>query len=226
MPGFLPEFERRSFACPSCCAISEMRWSPAFVRLDKEGMTAQIGLFNVHAAVCTANACMSLWVKALFSADDEPNMVYPDNSTAPPPNSDLPPAAKKLFEEARSVVQRSPRAAAALLRMSTEALVRHLTPAEDGALFRRIGYLVEEEDLPRTIQKALDSLRVIGNDAVHVVGEIMADDDRSTALKLFPLVNAIAYSMITQKNEIDALYESKVPEAKREAIERRDVQVR
>lgn len=149
-------------------------------------------------------------------------MVYPEKSAAPLPNKDIPPDATTLFNEARSVLQRSPRAAAALLRMCTEDLVKNLTPHTKGSLDDRIGYLVKEEDLPRTIQRALDSLRVIGNDAVHVAGTIMDDDDQTTALQLFTLVNAITQSMITQKNEINAIYETKVPITKRTAIDRRD----
>lgn len=225
MEYIAPEFKKPSFSCPTCLAIAEMTWVDAVYAMESRGHTALFGGTRIYAAICRPNACVSLWASPGSSGNHHRTavMIYPEKSAAPLPNKDLPPDATTLFNEARSVLQRSPRAAAALLRMCAEDLVNFLTPEKkSGTLNDRIGYLVKERDLPQNIQRALDSLRVIGSDAVHVMGEIIREDDQSTALKLFPLVNAIAYSMITQKNEIDRIYETKVPKTKREAIDRRD----
>jgi hypothetical protein len=77
-----------------------------------------------------------------------------------------------------------------------------------------------EKGLPPTIQKALDIVRVVGNNAVHP-GQINLKDDVETANKLFELVNLIAQVMITQPKEIEQLYET-LPETQRKAIEGRD----
>lgn len=219
MEPIAPEFNKPSFSCPTCAAIAEMTWIRAIHGTSSKGYNSSFGDCTVYVAVCRPNRCVSLWLR---SATGMVSMIYPDNSVAPLPNGDLPADATTLFNEARSVLQRSPRAAAALLRMCTEDLVNNLTPNARGTLDDRIGYLVKEEDLPQIIQRALDSLRVIGNDAVHVAGAIMDDDDQATAINLFELVNAIAHSMITQKNKINAIYETKIPETKKKAIDRRD----
>jgi len=94
---------------------------------------------------------------------------------------------------------------------------------------RAVQFAVRKEDigtlvkngLPARIQKALDIVRVIGNNAVHP-GVLDITDDIETASKLFELVNHIAYSMITQPKEIEGLYTTKVPEAQKEHIEKRD----
>jgi hypothetical protein len=70
------------------------------------------------------------------------------------------------------------------------------------------------------VQKALDTVRVIGNDAVHP-GTIDLRDDPATATALFKLVNIIVEKMISEPREIEDLYAG-LPEAKREAIEQRD----
>ena len=61
-----------------------------------------------------------------------------------------------------------------------------------------------KKGLPPKIQQALDIVRVIGNNAVHP-GQIDLRDDRSTAMRLFELVNLIAEVMITQQKEVEKL---------------------
>src|SRR5439155_25473546 len=114
---------------------------------------------------------------------------------------------------------KSPRGAAALLRLCIQELCEQLgLPGKD--LDVDIGTLVSK-GLPARVQKALDIVRVIGNNAVHP-GVLDIKDDTGTASKMFELVNHIAYSMITQPKEIETLYETKVPEAQKEHIEERD----
>ena len=62
---------------------------------------------------------------------------------------------------------------------------------------------------------------VVGNNAVHP-GQIDLRDDVETVLKLFGLVNLVADVMITQPKQVDALYDSVVPESQRQAIAKRD----
>jgi hypothetical protein len=64
------------------------------------------------------------------------------------------------------------------------------------------------------------TVRVIGNESVHP-GTIDLKDDREIALRLFDLVNAITEQMISHPKRVQEMY-SKLPAAKREAIEKRD----
>ena len=82
-----------------------------------------------------------------------------------------------------------------------------------------IGNLVKK-GLPSLVQKSLDAVRVIGNEAVHP-GTLDLKDDRDTATTLFKLVNIIAEQMISNQKHVDEIY-SKLPEGKRQAIEERD----
>jgi hypothetical protein len=82
-----------------------------------------------------------------------------------------------------------------------------------------IASLVSKGLDPR-VQKALDVVRVIGNNSVHP-GQIDLRDDRATAEKLFGLVNLIADIMITQPKHIDEMFQG-LPEGARKAIEKRD----
>jgi hypothetical protein len=69
------------------------------------------------------------------------------------------------------------------------------------------------------VQKALDAVRVIGNDAVHP-GQIDTDDP-DTVGKLFSLTNLIVEYMITLPKQVDDIY-SGLPEEKLKGIEDRD----
>src|SRR5262249_34300435 len=122
------------------------------------------------------------------------------------------------FEEAREIVNASPRGAAALLRLSIQKLCTHL--GEKGKNIDDDIAALVQKGLNPLVQKALDIVRVIGNEAVHP-GVLDLKDDRDTASKLFELVNSIADQMISHPKAVETLYE-KLPEKKRKAIEERD----
>ena len=70
------------------------------------------------------------------------------------------------------------------------------------------------------IEKNLDVVRVIGNEAVHP-GTIDIRDKPETAVQLANLINIIADAMITQPKAVEELYAG-LPESKLKEIERRD----
>jgi hypothetical protein len=145
-------------------------------------------------------------------------MVYPDSSPAPLPNSDLPEDIKADYEEARSVIARSPRGACALLRLCVQKLCGSL--GESGKDINSDIALLVKKGLNPKIQKSLDIVRVIGNEAVHP-GQIDLRDQPATAAQLCSLINIIADAMITQPKTIESLYAG-LPQSKLEQIEKRD----
>jgi hypothetical protein len=145
-------------------------------------------------------------------------MVDPPPSIAPPPVLNMPWDVQNDYLEARKVIGESPRSAAALLRLAVQKLMPHVG-AKGHNINEDIGSLVKK-GLPERVQKALDTVRVIGNNAVHP-GQLDLRDDRSTALALFDLVNIIVDSMITQPKQIEDLYR-RLPQSARDGIARRD----
>ncbi|WP_208459184.1 DUF4145 domain-containing protein [Burkholderia pyrrocinia] len=122
------------------------------------------------------------------------------------------------FEEARSISKPSPRGAAALLRPVIEKLVKELGEQGDN-INAMIGDLVAK-GLPVQVQQALDSVRVIGNNAVHA-GKMDQADVEATVHQLFGLVNIIVEQQITQPKKIAELFGT-LPEGARAGIEKRD----
>ena len=149
-------------------------------------------------------------------------MIFPLGGAPPTPNPDLPNGVREIYEEARSIVSLSPKASAALLRLAIQHLTNDILKEDKGkSLDENIKKLVEN-GLPVTIQKSLDILRVIGNNAVHPGYIDFNEQDNTTiVLAMFNLVNIIVDHMITRPNNINKLYDS-LPEDVRSAIKRRD----
>ena len=165
---------------------------------------------NVHLSRCIACDDIAVWVHE--------RLVSPPLRTGPEPNRDLPPEINADYQEARSILELSPRGAAALLRLCVEKLCNHLN-AEGDNLDQKIAYLVKQ-GLREGVQEALDVVRVIGNEVVHP-GQMDLKDDVRTATALFGFVNIIADRMISEPKRLKEIY-GLLPPAKLEAISRRD----
>ena len=76
-----------------------------------------------------------------------------------------------------------------------------------------------KKGLDESIQRALDIVRVTGNNAVH---SSKIDFNESIDVQaLFELINLIADALITRRKKTDAMY-NRLPEAARESIKKRD----
>lgn len=146
-------------------------------------------------------------------------MAEPHESEAPAPHKDLPADLVADFQEARQVLPVSTRGAAALLRLVVQKLLPMIGANEDD-INKMIGQLVKEGKVNGAIQQALDSVRVIGNEAVHP-GTMDLKDDEATAMTLFSLINYIVEKAIAEPKEIAAIY-SGLPAGKLAGIAQRD----
>ncbi len=165
---------------------------------------------NIWFGKCFNCERVSVWI--------HDRLVYPVTGSAPQPNPDLSSDIRRDYDEASAILDRSPRGAAALIRLAIQKLCKELgQPGKN--INQDIGALVKDGLDPR-VQKALDAVRVIGNEAVHP-GQIDLRDDRATAETLFRLLNLVAEKMISEPKHIDEIYNS-LPENKRAAIQKRD----
>jgi hypothetical protein len=167
-------------------------------------------VYNLYLSQCFSCGEVAVWV--------HDRLLFPVASEGPPANPDLPDEVRLDYEEAGRIVNLSPRGSCALLRLGIQKLCGHL--GEKGRnIDEDIASLVRK-GLSPLVQKALDAVRVIGNEAVHP-GTLDLKDDRDTAARLFDVVNIIGEQMISNPKHVEELYE-KLPEGKRRAIEERD----
>jgi hypothetical protein len=196
---------------PHCGAFAHQSWRNSIDALEKSNGSGEFSkLFNTRASIC--NRCNDF---ALWKGD---RLFYPQMYAAPLPTADMPDDVKFDYEEARSIFSQSPRGAAALLRLVIQKLVIFLGESGD-ELNKSIGNLVKK-GLRVEIQKSLDIVRFVGNNAVHP-GELNVEDNSDIALSLFKLTNLIVEQMITQPKEISAIYDA-LPKGAKEQINERD----
>lgn len=202
-----PTFKTTAFNCPHCGAFANQYWSDTYFNATSGGFGT---VSELHFSRCTNCTQYSLWHKQ--------KMIYPSTGGAALPNGDLPDDVKADYEEARTILNQSPRGATALLRLGIQKLCIHL--GEKGKNINDdIGNLVKK-GLPIKVQQSLDIVRVVGNNAVHP-GQIDLTDDVETASKLFILINIISEVMITQPKEVDKLFNS-LPANQLAGIKQRD----
>ena len=207
-----PKYGKPDFHCPHCSVYSHQNWSDIY--LSKSSYLNEIHqnsyIPGIMFAFCRHCKNCSIWVNQ--------KMVFPYLSTAPFPIDEMPKTVKELFNEARAILNQSPRGACALLRLAIQYLVKELGEDEKN-LNKAIGSLVKK-GLPEKMQKALDTIRVIGNNAIHP-GKIDVKDNLEIAHSLFKLLNFISEKMIKDNKEIENIFSS-LPKDSKEAIQKRD----
>lgn len=135
----------------------------------------------------------------------------------------MPEDVKQDYMEAAEVYHRSPRAAAALLRLSLQKLCVHL--GEKGKnIDIDIRELAKKDILPQMLIKVADTVRIAGNNAVHP-GEMSAEDIDHVASKMFLMINLIVQKGISDPKEMEELY-NMTPESPRAAAEKKDAAAR
>lgn len=165
-----PKFSLDAFCCPYCGTHSHQIWFVALAEARGCGNPT-----DFHFSRCQRCAEFAVW--------HINRLIHPRAISADRPHADVPAEIAADFEEARAIAQDSPRGAAALLRLCIQKLCIHLDQPgkninEDIKVLVGIG-------LPSKVQKALDTVRVIGNECVHP-GSLDIRDDKETVTSLFP----------------------------------------
>ena len=197
-----PEFDVKQFHCVHCGVYAKQKWEWLWYGNNT--------LTDFKYSSCEHCGKKSFWY--------DNRMIVPSEAPVPPPHQDFPEKCISEYDEARDIVARSPRAAAALLRLCVQKLMPEL--GEKGKNINDdIGSLVKK-GLPVEVQQALDYCRVIGNNGVHP-GEIELTDKPEIAHSLFEMLNFIVEDRISRPNKVSELYNI-LPEGALEAVEKRD----
>ena len=202
-----PAQGREAFQCPHCGVFAKQSWGAVNFALDRWGHYQVEGM-----SACRCDACSG---ECIWRDED---LIFPLARLGEPAHEDTPRNVLDIYEEARSVAPISKKSAAGLLRLALQMLIDDLEPG-NATIDKKIGALVKR-GLDPQVQKAMDSLRVIGNESVHP-GMMDLDADPDLLDALFRLTNVIVEQVITRPKHIDSIF-SKLPAAKRQAIERRD----
>lgn len=232
-------YGKDAFYCPHCNVFAHQDWyhvkfgdrvvnNYGFSKIENYYEVAD-GVRNYEAkdpnarednilAFCVCHSCTnySLWAAH--------KLVHPHKSIVKPPSEYMPIDVKEIYQEASAVLSISPRASSALLRLALERLLPQVGAKKDN-INNMIAQLVSERKIVKRTKEAMDSLRIIGNDAVHASAVIFYNngDEERVALTLFRLLNRIVNETIESEMELDEIYNG-LPKGKLDGIEKRDKQ--
>src|SRR4051794_18229215 len=109
-----PKLNATAFHCPRCGAYAAQRWRG--FHYEERGSFVQEE--NIKRSQCGHCGAVLIW--------SNKSIVVPDVSSAPPANDDLPDDIKADYNEAAGIAAKSPRGAAALLRLAIQKLCMSL----------------------------------------------------------------------------------------------------
>jgi len=215
MPYTPPTHKSDGFNCPLCNFYSHQEWFLVFY--DQSSHFSNVSKIDkLELSRCVKCGNYLLW--------HDKKIIFPVVNGAPPAHPEMPAEVKTIYDEAKSIVSKSSRAAAALLRIAISVLIDHVIGKNKKSLNHNIGVLVAEKRLSVQIQQSLDYLRVIGDHELHP-GVIEMEDkeinDYEHAVSLFELVNLIVEELISRPNKIKEYYE-RLPQSQKDQIKERD----
>lgn len=209
------------FNCPHCNVYAKQFWGfldssyrtragrPAYYPKGNSGFSETL---DNEFTVSKCEHCGNL----IFWHNDK--MIYPKSITVESVNEDLNDEAKGLYNEAATILHDSPRASAVLLRLALQSLLKEL--GGGGKNINDDIATIVERGVDQQVQKALDIIRVFGNNGAHN-NSVNINEKLEDVQFMFSLINFVADKMITQKKEIDGLYDG-LPEGIKNQIKNRD----
>ena len=213
-----PSFKKRAFTCPNCSTFSNHDWKGQEVNettgdfYGKRTPSCADEVYTIWICQCQHCKYISFWYRNM--------LIWPLASSVEMPIDEMPDDIKKLYEEARSIVQLSPKGACAILRLALQKMCNRLANQDEKEKINKAIKKLVENGLPVTVQQAMDTIRIIGDEAVHP-GEISIDDNIEIAYAMFRLMNIIVEKMIVEPQEINELFEM-MPSEKKDGIKNRD----
>jgi hypothetical protein len=108
-----PKFTADSFHCPFCGVYAKQIWNESYER----GPIGFKQIANLLSADCTHCNAKSIWLNE--------QMLFPSTGGVELPNQDLSSDIIEDYTEARDILNKSPRGAAALLRLAIQNYVNN-----------------------------------------------------------------------------------------------------
>jgi hypothetical protein len=137
---------------------------------EKYPQNVKVKMVNLHLSSCYNCSGFSVWVRdrlvCPFRVAERPDLVAED------------------FEEAATILDKSPRGAAALIHLSIQTLMQEKGKQLDDEVASLISKGLQVE-----IQEAMDALQVLGN-GPHS-GQIDLKEDKATTTRIFALLKMI-----------------------------------
>lgn len=153
--------------CPHCLIDFHDTWSTQSIGEDDEG------IWRIQHTTCPK--CKRYIISLLLKKSRGGNiydptvtrMVHPKGTARTPSSPEVPPKFAEAYKEACLVFDDSAKASAALSRRCLQLLLREVANVTPSDLFHEIQEVLDSGKLPTHLTEAIDSIRAVGNFAVH-----------------------------------------------------------
>lgn len=211
-----PKFNEKAFNCPYCGVYAHQEWfsGVGYGNLARQYMGDIVDVVGIKGKLdgMSVSVCSHCDNKVLWLNE---NILLPRNLPVPPPPENTPLEVKRIYIEAGMVLNDSPRASGALIRLALELLLQNINKNKL-SLNENINKLMES-GITQQLIKAVSILRINGNDIMHT-GVIKILENKDDVVYLFELFNMIVEELIEEPKKLNEIY-NKIPESKRKQIE-------
>lgn len=206
------DFKNNTFSCPYCGKEQTYSRNNMYYEINayKKGysessrtpyeQSCDITVFHI---LCSNNLCKKLTVIARNQSKQWD--LIPDNVCKHYPDY-VPLQIRNDYEEASSVIERSPKAAATLLRRCLQGMIHDFWDIHEKNLNAEITQL--KDKIPATQWKAIDGLRSIGNIGAHMEKEVdlIIDIEPQEAFKLQKLIELLMEKWYISRHDEEVLF--------------------
>lgn len=200
------------FKCPFCGSFATLGFNnfatyrfnfDSYLSPSSSDPCLEIGFFRCPNDECQRETVLSAGVNGYLQDAFIP--IYPRSRYIHFPDY-VPTAIRQDYEEAHTIMNDSPKAAATLARRCLQGMIRDFWGIHKGTLNAEIGEL--KAIIPASQWKAIDAVRKIGNIGAHMEKDVnlIVDVEPGEAAKLIRLIEHLIDKWYIDRHDTEELY--------------------
>lgn len=199
------------FRCPFCnqtMSLDSMTHWTHRISFSDSNCSARIPHLRIEIYRCPNDSCRKETILAYGENNYIENnsvSIYPESSAIQFPEY-VPKAIRQDYEEACSILKKSPKASATLSRRCLQGMIRNFWGITKNRLIDEIQAL--QDKVPAAQWAAIDALRKLGNISAHMEKDVntIVDIDVGEADALLSLIELLIEKWYINRNEEQELY--------------------
>lgn len=201
------DFNKKTYTCPFC-GRQQAFYNKARIMSVDDGLYFSDEYLNRHIDIyylkCANHACEELSIVALDTLARKQIDIYPQNVYRHYPDY-IPQAIREDYEEASLIIDKSPKAAATLLRRCLQGMIRDYWQVNPGRLCDEISAI--QGRVTASQWAAIDGLRQIGNIGAHMEKDVnlIIDIEPDEAIKLQHLIELLLEKWYISRHDEEEL---------------------
>ena len=163
------------------------------------------GIYLIHWFKCSNKSCLKVCITAINMSDKSQTDILPKVTIKHFPDY-IPQQIRNDYEEASTIIDDSPKAAATLFRRCLQGMIRDFWKIKEKNLYSEISAL--QGKVPTAQWKALDGLRQIGNIGAHMEKDVnvIVDIDAGEAKTLQKFIELLLEKWYINRHDEERLY--------------------